>query len=1498
MNLGFKRIMSGILAFVMMFSTLVISNVASVSAASSDFYLTADDFYDGVTPSTTKTAPVLSAAATAAELTVDTKSTNYYSVFGTRAGDDVTNNTGKEFTNEVRLGGSREIKFTPASNGTVNAYVYVNDSNASGSTKKTVAIGAVTTTLTTGRTVIVATGAVSANTEASIKISGDVCLLALEYVSSSETYTWSLNTDNLVNVDKTKVSIDTTATGATNTLSYSGTDYVVKNSALAEGVTGVTKEDNAFTVTVTDDMFLPVTEGINISVANAGGLDLVLTGTNNGYKYTLTLDENGAATGIALVQDTYTLSIAGGDLSYTSVVVDGSTTAIDLVYTKDEVVTLVHKFDIASLATGDITESTIIDDGAFKLYISGTNKFTVEANTKDITIADGTTVSAAKRLKFNGTGGVDKRAIVFTPAASGDIYFYALAGGSSGERMLTISDGTEELASSAALSSSTFDPVKFTVEANKTYYVYATGNGVNVHYIASTFDFVAQVADETTTEATTATETTTVTTTVTETTTEVTTAAETQPEETTEASEGQLAAGEYTLNRNTSVTGLNVSNANELASSAIKINSTTYIEFTPAIDGVLTVTYGNKAPKLVTANDTETVLATGSGTTLTANVTGGVTYRIYGTTTSNSNLSKLVLAVSNEDETTYTISGKVTDADTGLAIENATVTAGTLFAQTLADGTYTITVDKGVTIDSLIATADGYVEDAYIPDEAIADTTTHNFALNAETVDLTVTGTIKGSDTDAGLSGAEVTVTIGSSIKSVTSDANGVYTAIFTVLPSELATLTATVAANATGYDESDAVVTGVAVDGTITQDIILTLTEETPVSGDKVYNFTDGGEKDTDFFTIVGTPASVTGKTYGDLSLDKGLTLGTDTTGAITFTTTGTSTVTIVTSVANGKYVLLNGTKTTAATDADGVLTITGLEAGTYTITKSNPLAVLYIKVSEEGGSGSTIDPFDLTVNVTDGTSPVTDATIVINGVKKTATYDEATGTYTVAGLTSAVTSVEATADGYSSSVVTGLNITAADTVVVTLAKRTDVTVVFTVAGVKAGSAISIKNSSTGDTGSVQNAGSTATFTANAGDKFTFSSSANNVYMWEVTPGEISDIKAYNKTTVSSTGSKSYTRNFNYTVPSDAVGGTTYTVTFTAETNVANKISYTNNNMEDLVYGQYGFGDDKAALCGNDAAEHMDVAFATPTMKDYAAGFSDVKYNDIDQTSTIKTGNQYAIISKNTTETSYVKFKIADAITLGLDEGSTVNVTIDLSGAVTVAGDDSTSYSLNGKTTLALTPGVTYTITDTKGTSYIKSIRLFNPNNVFNNLDKTLTNNVYAYSASELDDDTLAALGTDSTDARTIFRIIGQIVLDQADQSNPDAALSSINAIGFDVYDKADYDAATAQMSADYYYNEAKQSLLNAGYTAPDVDEIVFDDVVNSAVDLDNDGTPDIGHLLAEATGEDLYVQTYFASATDKTLIPWVIYEGTTEKVYSECPKSGSNVNVDLVVE
>lgn len=119
------------------------------------------------------------------------------------------------------------------------------------------------------------------------------------------------------------------------------------------------------------------------------------------------------------------------------------------------------------LTAGDITDSntTLTNGGVtFTLHASSSNKFTVDASAKTVTLPQGVTnsegqssLSVANRLKTNGKSSSTDRLITFSTDRSFTIYIYALSGSSSDTgRKLTFA-ANKEVTTSDVTGIKTFD---------------------------------------------------------------------------------------------------------------------------------------------------------------------------------------------------------------------------------------------------------------------------------------------------------------------------------------------------------------------------------------------------------------------------------------------------------------------------------------------------------------------------------------------------------------------------------------------------------------------------------------------------------------------------------------------------------------------------------------------------------------------------------------------------------------------------------------------------------------------------------------------------------------------------------------------------------------------------------------------------------------------------------------------------------------------------------
>lgn len=457
----------------------------------------------------------------------------------------------------------------------------------------------------------------------------------------------------------------------------------------------------------------------------------------------------------------------------------------------------------------------------------------------------------------------------------------------------------------------------------------------------------------------------------------------------------------------------------------------------------------------------------------------------------------------------------------------------------------------------------------------------------------------------------------------------------------------------------------------------------------------------------------------------------------------------------------------------------------------------------------------------------------------------------------------------------------------------------------------------------SIKNMNSEAEFANVApGTRFKFKSTSRNTYKWVARRAGVLDQEGesdysfkFKEDIGILSGSSGNTRYFVYTVPSNAQAGTEYGVQFTAAEKISsvdikrNKNSYGNKDLKPLEFGQYGFGGNKAAGCGNDARDFTSYSFEYAGLSDYNSGYSSDVYNTVLE----KVGNDTSSVGKNTNEygilngssegkKTYIRFKIADDVQNTADPGAGVNVVIDKTGNIALyevnpdsdyqhtgeAIKDSSGTTGSGKSTYPVAAGKTYEIvaSGTTGTVYVKSIRLLNPNNIFSSLNTGLEKEEEAQGIGTYDKvdqaikDVLENASADKvpTAEDTVFRIIGEIKFEKNNATSIDAvrtALNEIKAVGYDVYDGTEYENALTNIgeSSSKKFNESLRNVYNE--KAPTkLDTIAFTDTANTAVDYDQTKTNvNKGDTDPANSKGSVFVQTFIATNRSLVLVPWVTY-------------------------
>lgn len=609
-----------------------------------------------------------------------------------------------------------------------------------------------------------------------------------------------------------------------------------------------------------------------------------------------------------------------------------------------------------------------------------------------------------------------------------------------------------------------------------------------------------------------------------------------------------------------------------------------------------------------------------------------------------------------------------------------------------------------------------------------------------------------------------------------------------------------------------------------------------------------------------------------------------------------------VAVAAADVSITLSTGLTTSTRTDAEGkysfsfdvlpsqVNTLTAdfvIEKLTYeTITASgiavNENVTKDFILTKQTGSGSEVDLFVLSGKVVDSNSnPIANATVATATGLSTVTGPD--GTFTIKNIDVA-TALTVEAMGYLRKTTENTYDQTTSDIVITLDVDTNVSVKFTITGGTADAGITITRVSNNSTQAITN-GSASFDNSKPGEVFHISGKPGNVAQWENVNGTL----AFHN------GGSADERYFVYTVPVNATAANNYGVTFTVNDNVATALDTTDIGKGTypgaIGYGDYGFGTDKANKGGTEARDVVSYQFAQPTMKDYSSGFADTAYNTIDKAGSPGVANQYGILDSGV-EGTQISFTVAD---VNNEAGGKVYAYVDKSGKSLTITDDTnatvTQEAVGSRIRFAVESGKTYTIKASGGRTYLKSIRIYNPNNIFKVLSADTIGTVSDIIKGNTPLATKLNLTEDSTD--TIIRIVGQVVLSGADASSiaaAESALSDIDVLGITVFDKAAYDSVVTTTGV-YYYPGAS---VSDTYAVPDeLADIQITDMVNTGIEaLGN--APAYGSENSTDT-KDLYCQTFVrvnaAAHNGLVFIPYCVIDGSTIYTIAQTTSQSPNV-------
>lgn len=954
----------------------------------------------------------------------------------------------------------------------------------------------------------------------------------------------------------------------------------------------------------------------------------------------------------------------------------------------------------------------------------------------------------------------------------------------------------------------------------------------------------------------------------------------------------------------------------------ISIDSKDKFTFTPQVSGTMKLYLTNSASTDSTTERGITISSASDGT----QVQTGTMYAITATTPiapiefdvtagteyvmnlgGTAYMYAATLTTEEVANVTYPVTFNLKD-EFGVVVTGATVTVtaegGTTYtAEETTAGTYVANVGADEHIIALSITNAPNCEDhAETFETVISSATTRDIELSNLRTTITVSGTVTDDSTNTPVANANVTINFSNGENGLgtinhTTDESGNYSATYAAPDSMLSGLTANFVVAALGYKTANASAELASGTTAITQNIAITLNT---IGTGTVYEHrfdTDGLIPSADDsgvfnFDFTGNNIDNNSVTSNGVTYSSGVKFESNTTNSFTVTTGangGTLKVVYYSNGNTGKSLTISDGITSENVSADSEHVITyQLEAGkTYTVSRKDSASLYYIGFMENGSTGALNFTLSGTVVDAETKAPISNAVVVTNVGNRVTTNDS--GEFTITGVTAA-TVVNAEATGYSTFRGTTTYSENTSGITIELTKKNTTTVTFSINGGNAAYILNI--SSNNETKSIQNDGTTAVFndvTPGTIFKIKADGSEGNVASWTTLEGNKDNLVFVN-------GSGATNRYFNYIVPANLDTTKSYGVTFNVNSDAAISLNANDTNINNsgiLTFGEYGFGADKTRVCGNDARDFVKYSFVTPTLADYRSGYADTDMNSIDPAGSPGIANEYGILKQNVSG-SYVEFTVPDNVKN--DAGGACYAYIDRTGKISVNGGSVAvdTVTVNGKSRarFEITAGATYTITSAEGTTYIKSIRIYNPNNVFKVIDADDLGTVASVIAEH---PALAAeLGlTDTANNTThIVRVISQIILPEDSKTSVDVAkvaVEELNSVGFDIYNKSEYDLTKGRTTGNVWWNE------NHGTEDVAVPElratITFDDYINPGVEDDLTNELLYGHeTLTDPT--DFYCQTFLATTQDLTLVPWCTRDtgNSIEKIYSTVNYDSAN--------
>lgn len=432
----------------------------------------------------------------------------------------------------------------------------------------------------------------------------------------------------------------------------------------------------------------------------------------------------------------------------------------------------------------------------------------------------------------------------------------------------------------------------------------------------------------------------------------------------------------------------------------------------------------------------------------------------------------------------------------------------------------------------------------------------------------------------------------------------------------------------------------------------------------------------------------------------------------------------------------------------------------------------------------------------------------------------------------------------------------------------------------------------------------------------------SQNTFSYNVVAGQKYEIKFANEAQITKWPTKDWftydktAKKYYITVPADFTAGDTIYFDFLSD---PLNTQYAKDNTTSVAnasvgYGQYGFGDEKAAITDYDARTTLTYIGITPSLVDFRGSYEYSARGDLalGYDGTASTDGVNGTIGYNNDGTlddnrllinanmeSYVQFTSEVDGMCKLDR-SMGKISVYEDGSDTAL---STTTSTNGNYQFfSVSAGKTYKIVGNSKTSntHVKSVRIFPKDNLFHfeNLQ-----NVGAYSDDVAANETLKTNGNVTVTAQAgvnagdvMYRLFGYLEREAVNQND---IFDSIDCVGWTFVKKSDVDTYESSNSGRYNPNmtlgeTTREDMGFAGIDPNNNKHMSGRSLYEAVYDYSKEPVNGEYQYMAGFSGNGPYLLRHIAASagTEYYAYPYTIYKGTSVKSYtlSTDPEYGEN--------